>query len=195
MVPRAVFIQNLSLIAHHKKISGSVVECGVWRGGMIAAIAQAFGKDRNYVLFDSFEGLPQAKAIDGKLAIEWQQDTTSLIYFDNCTAEIKWAQEAMQKSGATNVSINRGWFTNTLPNYSATEPIAVLRLDGDWYDSTMDCLVHLYPKVASGGIIVIDDYYIWDGCSKAVHDYLSQNESSARIKQFRNGYIHYIVKP
>lgn len=194
MVPKTLFVQNLSLIIHHKSIKGCVVECGVWRGGMIAAIAQTFGNDRNYHLFDSFEGLPDAKPVDGSAAIEWQKNTNSETYFDNCSAEMKWATAAMEKSKSTHFTIHKGWFNQTLPAFTTDEQIAVLRLDGDWYESTMDCLVNLYPKVAQGGIIVIDDYYLWDGCSKAVHDYLSSNKLSSRISQFRNGHVHYIVK-
>ena len=86
----------------------------------------------------------------------------------------------------------KGWFSDTVPHHP-NQPIALLRLDGDWYDSTMVCLQNLYPKVVTGGIIIIDDYYSWDGCSKAVHDYLSSIQSVSRILTGFNR-IAYIVK-
>jgi hypothetical protein len=66
-------------------------------------------------------------------------------------------------------------------------------LDGDWYDSTMDCLANLFNKVNKGGIIIVDDYYVWDGCSRAVHDYLSKNNLTEKIRQSEAG-ICYIIK-
>ncbi|MEO8414423.1 MAG: TylF/MycF/NovP-related O-methyltransferase [Ginsengibacter sp.] len=71
--------------------------------------------------------------------------------------------------------------------------IAVLRLDGDWYESTMSCLKFLFPKVVPGGMIIIDDCHIWEGCTKAVHDYLSNFERPERICQFENK-TAYIIK-
>lgn len=196
MIPEKEFIQNLELTTQFKKVQGIVVECGVWRGGMSAAIADVLGSERSYYLFDSFAGLPPAKSIDGEGAIAWQNNKSSETYYDNCSAEMKWAQEAMSLSAGKNTCIIiKGWFNETLSKFDPNEKIAVLRLDGDWYDSTMECLNSLYPKVNSGGLIIIDDYYLWDGCAKAVHDYLSKNEIPARIKQFNNGNIHYIVKP
>jgi hypothetical protein len=74
MIPKNTFIENLKLCRNLSTIHGCVVECGVWRGGMIASIAEILGKDRNYYLFDSFEGLPEAKEIDGKDALAWQRN-------------------------------------------------------------------------------------------------------------------------
>ena len=85
-----------------------------------------------------------------------------------------------------------GWFDTTTANTEINEPIAILRLDGDWYDSTWVCLENLYPKVVENGLIIIDDYYAWDGCSRAVHDYLSKNNLPLRISQTKHG-VCYIV--
>ena len=65
----------------------------------------------------------------------------------------------------------KGWFAETLPFFNPPAPIAILRLDGDWYDSTFQCLTHLYHWVAPGGVIIVDDYYAWEGCARAVHDF------------------------
>ena len=71
--------------------------------------------------------------------------------------------------------------------------IAVLRLDGDWYDSTMLCLEHLLPLAVPGGLMLIDDYYTWDGCARAVHDYLSREQAAERIEKTSGG-VAYIVR-
>ena len=69
-----------------------------------------------------------------------------------------------------------------------------MRLDADWYSSTATCLNYLYDKVIPGGLIIIDDYYAWDGCSKAIHDFLSKNKLDDRVRQFRGKKIGYIIK-
>ncbi len=194
MIPFENFVANLELCEKFKDRKGCVVECGVWRGGMSASMAEVFGNDRTYYLFDSFEGLPDAKEIDGKEALQWQKDKNAPNYFNNCTAEIEFARKAMSLSKADKVEIIKGWFNETLPTAKINEPIAVLRLDGDWYDSTMDCMENLYPKVIEGGLVLMDDYYFWDGFSKAIHDYLSKNKLPVRINQWSNSNLYYIVK-
>ena len=190
MIPEQTFVENLKLCKRFSHVNGCIIECGVWRGGMIAAISEILGNDRNYYLFDSFEGLPKAKEIDGDSAIEWQNNKEGSFYYDNCKAEIDYAYKAMELSGAKKHQIIKGWFSETLPKFELEEEIAILRLDGDWYDSTMQCLTVLYPMVAKGGLIIVDDYYTWDGCSRAVHDYLSKQELPDRIYQiYGNSYI------
>lgn len=195
MIPKWIFIDNLYLIhLHARELKGDVVECGVWKGGMSAGMAFLEGNNRKYYLFDSFEGLPDAKEIDGEKALEWQNDTTSSQYFDNCTADVSYAQNIMKKTDV-GYQIIKGWFDKTLPIFSEEYQggIAILRLDGDWYESTMVALKHLYPKVVDKGLIILDDYHAWAGCSRAVHDYLSQQNSKSRVYQSRNG-IAYIIK-
>lgn len=194
MIPFENFTANLELCEEFKDTEGCVVECGVWRGGMSAAMTEVLGNSRTYYLFDSFEGLPDAKEIDGKEALQWQKDKNAPNYFNNCAAEIEYAQEAMSLSKADHVEIIKGWFNETLPSAKLDEPIAVLRLDGDWYDSTMDCMENLYPKVVEGGLVLMDDYYFWDGFSKAIHDYLSKNKLPVRINQWKNSNLYYLLK-
>lgn len=181
MIPESTYIKNL-LIAHRAlNQEGCIVECGVWRGGMIAGIADLLGASRKYYLFDSFEGLPPAKPIDGEAALAWQSNENSPLYHDNNSAKREFAEKAMAMSAATNFEIVKGWFEKTLPQFTPSAQIAVLRLDADWFDSTLVCLECLSPYMAKKGIIILDDYYTWDGCSKAVHYFLSRNESSMKI--------------
>jgi O-methyltransferase len=190
MITRGTFIQNLMLCRKSAPKSGCIIECGVWRGGMSAAMADMLPGRRHY-LFDSFEGLPPAKDIDGASAIAWQRDVGSPAYFDNCRAERSFAETAMRMSAAGRFELVQGWFSQTLPGFVPEELIAVLRLDGDWYESTMDCLNALYPHVAEGGLVIIDDYYAWDGCARAVHDYLSAHKLADRIRNYR-GVCHIV---
>jgi O-methyltransferase len=192
MVPRESFLQNLELCRTFGHVDGDFVECGVWRGGMSAAIAEVLGKERSVHLFDSFAGLPPAQEIDGKEALDWQRNTTAPGYFDNCAAEERYVVEAMRLAGHTRYTLHRGWFEKTIPGALRT-PIGILRLDGDWYDSIRICLEHLFPLVSEGGIVVLDDYYTWDGCSRAVHDYLSATRSPSRVHQWRD-HVAYILK-
>lgn len=171
MVPETAYVENLALGALVKDIPGDVVECGVWRGGMIGGIATVLGNSRKYWLFDSFEGLPPAREIDGIAALEWQSDTQGRNYYDNCSAEEGFARQAMRLSGCDDVEFVKGWFKDTV-HQAPVSRIALLRLDGDWYDSTITCLEAFYSRVANGGVTIIDDYYQWDGCSRAVHSTL-----------------------
>jgi len=193
MIPKNIFIENLALCNKIKNLTGCIVECGVYRGGMIAAMAELLGTKKSYYLFDSFKGLPSAQNIDGQKAKNWQSDKQSPHYFNNCKAEIEFAQKAMEMSGVKKYKLIKGWFSETMSNFKPDNKIAVLRLDGDWYKSTKECLNCLYKYVAKNGIIIIDDYYTWEGCSKAIHDFLSENKLSDRIYQSNNG-VCYIIK-
>jgi len=188
MIPEAGYLRNLALVQNFSHVQGTVVECGVWRGGMIAGIATLLGSDREYHLFDSFEGLPPAREIDGQSAIAWQADKNSPGYYDNCSAEESEATAAMKLAGTQHFILHKGWFDKSIPSWSkSAAPIAVLRLDCDWYDSMMVCLNHLMPRLTPGGIVIVDDYYGWDGCTKAVHEYLAASKKPLRMRQFLHG--------
>jgi O-methyltransferase len=125
MIPRGGYVANLALCDQSRHLPGAVVECGTWKGGMIAGVGTLFNDDRDYYLFDSFEGLPAPQDIDkdarGQSAKTWQANSNH-----NCRAAESFAQRAMLLSGARNVHIIKGWFNETLPNYSG-QPIAILR--------------------------------------------------------------------
>src|SRR5262245_56209690 len=89
------YLDNLRLAAKCSALPGDVVECGVWKGGMIGGIAEVLGTGPKYYLFDSFEGLPLVRDIDGEAAKAWQADAGSPGYFDNCRADEAFAVEAM----------------------------------------------------------------------------------------------------
>ena len=196
MIPKWAFIENLAILHHLGTQShGAFVECGTWKGGMSAAMLNIGGPNREYHFFDSFEGLPPVQPIDGPLAAQWMADKTSADYHDNCTANHEEFCRLLgqQPVPGERVHIHKGWFKDTLQHFP-DQSIAVLRLDGDWYDSTMECLQWLFPKVVNGGVIIIDDYIALDGCVRAVHEYLSRNGLISRITRTPYTSVTYLVK-
>jgi O-methyltransferase len=185
MISEGIYMGNLELASSINKVSGVIVECGVWRGGMIAGIADVLGGNRRYYLFDSFQGLPPVKEIDGAAARAWQADINSPGYHNNCTASEEEAQLAMSRSAASNYHIVKGWFNETLPHANLQGPIALLRIDADWYESTKCILDNLALQMAPGGLIAVDDYYTWEGCTLAINEFAALHKW--QIRQSRDG--------
>ncbi len=178
------------------KTEGAFVECGTWRGGASFLMAKRLayhGIDRPVWMFDSFEGLPAPKEIDGPGAMAWSQDTSSSNY-DNCRADVEQVKADAARLGLSDqVRIVEGWFDETLAAHrDKIGPIALLRIDADWYDSVTKCFQVLFDAVVPGGLVVVDDYYDWDGASRAVHDYLSAHKSAARIRTTPCGECAYL---
>jgi O-methyltransferase len=187
-------IEFLIRAAHYivqQEIAGDWVECGVWQGGCAAALRLAENafqaqSQRHLHLFDSYAGLPPVQPIDGPMAARWQQATDDPNYFDNCAASLELVQQNFKQLDilTESVQFHPGWFETTVPNFAQANPeakIAILRLDGDWYESTKVCLEHLYPLVVDKGIVIIDDYYAWDGCALAVHEFLGAHRLNHRL--------------
>jgi hypothetical protein len=161
-------------------VPGAFVECGVWRGGSAAVIGLAIrhsGQPRDLHLFDSFEGLPEPTDKDGIAAKEYSGGRAAgkLKSINQCEAGLGEVQSFLLGAlgfDRSRTHFHAGWFQNTLPVIAPQlGPIALLRLDGDWYDSTRLCLEHLYPRVSPGGVVVMDDYWAWEGCRKATDEY------------------------
>lgn len=177
-----------------KPVQGAIVECGTWKGGASLAMLMAGriqGHGRRVHMFDSFQGLPPATEADGPAALRWQQDTGSKEYYDNCTASRQEVEEMLASFGfvvGTDAIIYSGLFASTLPLAAHrfrvdNQQIALLRLDCDWYDSTSLCLEQFGPLLAPGAAVIVDDYYAWDGCARAVHEYLAGHDLPYRIRQ------------
>jgi O-methyltransferase len=194
MIPRPNFYDNLALIdLIANRSHAAFVECGTWKGGMSAAMISLGGKSRQYHFFDSFQGLPPTSEEDGEQAKNWQADGTAANFFNNCTADLQVFMKVIKLAHeCPEPKVYAGWFDKTVPS-AETGPIALLRLDGDWYESTMTCLEHLFPKLVSGGFCIIDDYDYWEGCTRAVHDYLSQKKLTASIQRTPYARVAYIV--
>jgi len=199
MIERSAFIDNLRL-AHRVANSGDVtigaiVECGTWRGGMAAGLMTVCGPERDYYFFDSFRGLPPAGIEDGEAAVEWQRNTTGPRYFGNCTATREEFVDVVNRVGfpAERVKVYEGFFNEVFPRV-AVPPIAVLRLDADWYESTMLCLEKFWDLVVPCGVIIVDDYYDWEGCRKAVHRFLAMRGAVEAIRITFPGQVCYLAK-
>ena len=149
---------------------GAFVECGVWKGGCIATmawVAKQANSDRNIWLFDSFQGLPEPTDEDGPGA--WAYVSDYAVREESARVLLTSRLGIKQE----NVHIVKGWFHDTLPGISlSVGPISILRLDGDFYDSTKCCLENLYDNVVDGGYVIIDDYGCWKGCRKATDEFI-----------------------
>jgi len=152
-------------------VEGDFVETGVWRGGVIILMAALLEEnecvDRKIWAFDSFQGLPKPNPT------KYPNDKGNKLYKINLLSASM--EEVINNFNEYNISTERvifrkGWFKDTLPEHEI-EKISLLRLDGDYYESTMLSLEHLYPKVTKGGYIIIDDYNAFVYCKKAVDDY------------------------
>jgi O-methyltransferase len=193
VVPAGVaFAAQCAAEAARSGRGGAIVECGVWRGGtsfaMLLAQREAVGRVVCPVhMLDSFQGLPPAGGRDGPLAHAWQAGESPDDPDANCRAEEAAVRTARDAFGFTEAEapIHRGWFRDTVgplaDRLRDAGGIALLRLDGDWYDSTVECLEALLPVVQEGATVIIDDYYAWDGCARAVHDTLSRHDLAYRI--------------
>ena len=166
---------------------GDFVECGVWRGGSAFLVADLLRRqrvqDRKVWLFDSFEGHRAPEEIDGEPARSYVASTDSAEYFDNCRVPVEDVQRSAQELGlGAYTEIVKGWFDDSLPaTRERIGPIALLRVDCDWYASVRTCLEQLYDQVSTGGFVIFDDYYDWDGCTVAVHEFLAERRLPHRI--------------
>lgn len=175
--------------------SGAVVECGTWRGGMSAGLMKVGGLGRPYLFCDSFAGLPPPEEIDGPDALAWARDTTGARYFNNCRASVGEFVQTMRTAGFPEgpYELIRGYYADSLPPLPVP-PVSVLRLDCDWYASTTQCLEKFWPSVLPGGLVLIDDYYDWAGCRKAVHAFLAAHDRPEAIRRFPGAGFAYILK-
>jgi O-methyltransferase len=162
-------------------IAGDIVECGVWKGGSMAAIAktllQVHDLKRKLYLFDTFEGMSEPTANDldysGKNAFTLLAEQPR---FKCDGAPLEGVRKVLYDTGYPKERIHfvQGKVEETIP-VSAPESISLLRLDTDWYESTKHELVHLFPRLARNGVIIIDDYGHWKGCRQACDEYFLQN--------------------
>jgi len=188
-LPRLDNTQNCIEQVLKDNIPGDLIETGAWRGGMailMKAVLEANGvKDRCVWVADSFEGMPKPKnASDG-----W--DLSSLSYLKVSLDEVKdnFAKFDLLDS---QVRFLKGWFCDTLPA-APIDRLAVLRLDGDLYTSTMDTLNALYDKVSPGGFVIVDDYNSWPACKRAVDEFLSTRSIAAEIRKIDSDAVYWRV--
>jgi hypothetical protein len=167
-----------------RRLPGAIVECGVWRGGSMMAAALTLLRlgitDRELYLFDTFEGMTEPGEEDVKHTGERAADVMAQSSRDSnywAIAPLEQVREAVLGVGYPEERIHfvKGPVEETLPEHAPDE-IALLRLDTDWYGSTKHELEHLYPRLANGGVLILDDYGYWGGVRKAVDEYLAAND-------------------
>ncbi|HEV2370140.1 MAG TPA: TylF/MycF/NovP-related O-methyltransferase [Acidimicrobiales bacterium] len=185
---RLVALMDATSYVVQRGIPGAIVECGVWRGGSVLATIEVLlhlgVSDRDVCLYDTFEGMTEPTEADtsafeqersavaswaryqrqGRRAWDW--------FFDPGVFNLEDVRQLLHKTGYPSERIHFivGRVEDTLPD-QVPESIALLRLDTDWYESTRHELVHLYPNLAEGGVLIIDDYGHWDGARRAVDEY------------------------
>jgi O-methyltransferase len=167
---RLVHLQGLVEDVVRRDVSGDLMETGVWRGGaviLMRAALEVFGdRTRSVFAADSFQGLPppDPARYPADLGLDLHR-------FDELAVSLDTVKSNLARYGWLDdrVKFVVGWFEESLPT-APVERLAILRLDGDLYASTTHALDALYPKVSTGGYVVIDDYSI-DACRRATHDY------------------------
>ena len=186
---------------HRFQVPGSVVECGVWRGGSMHAVARTLtalgAQDRDLYLYDTFEGMTEPgdkdRRHDGKPAAQILDGTDK-------TARV-WAVaslEDVQAGFATvpypseRVHYVKGPIEQTIPA-QMPDQIAILRLDTDWYESTAHEFEHLYPRLVSGGVLMIDDYGFWKGSREATDEFMERTGERLLLVRMDSGRV--AVKP
>lgn len=164
-----------------RRIPGDLMETGVWRGGaaiLMRAILKVNGvTDRLVWAADSFEGLPEPSPEKYPLdaSLEFNR-------FKELAVSLEEVQRNFSRYNLLDEQVRflKGWFRDSLPD-APVKRLAVLRLDGDLYESTSDALTHLYPKLERGGYVIIDDYGDIPACKQAVTDYRTTHHIKEEI--------------
>ena len=189
-------VHALAAAAEARGLPGAFVECGVWRGGcaaVLAAQARSGGTGRLTWLFDSFEGLPEPSAEDGAAAARYAggRAAGALAPIGRCVgplADVRRLLFGTLGIPEAAVRLVPGWFQDSLPaSREAIGPIALLRLDGDWYASTRVCLEQLYDQVVPGGYVILDDYGDWEGCRRATDEFLAARGLQVELEVIDRG--------
>jgi len=178
-------LRNLRELMSHtisEQVPGDFVETGAWRGGAciyMRAVLKVFGiVDRSIWVADSFAGLPRPDPTRYPTQDQGDMHHT----FTELAVSLEAVQENFRKYDLLDdqVKFLKGWFKDTLP-VAPIDRIAILRLDGDMYASTMDALQALGHKVSPGGFVIVDDFGAVEGCRKAIADYRQQRGIDAPI--------------
>jgi hypothetical protein len=161
-------------------IPGDIIETGAWRGGAAiftrAVLAAYDVRDRIVWVADSFQGMPvpDPKSYPADAGLDLSGEARLAVSLEE-------TQRNFRRYGFLDDQVRflKGWFKDTLP-HAPIERLAILRLDGDLYESTTDALTHLYPRVSSGGYVIVDDYW-FPACRRAVEDYRAAHGISDEI--------------
>jgi O-methyltransferase len=184
---------DVTATVERERLPGSIAECGVWSGGGVGLMAlaslRAGASHRRFHLFDSFEGLPAPSIEDEDILQRFRMSNPGVELNDRRNGSLEPIgacvgadADAVRKFLTRQLGIpssqlvfHVGWFQDTIPAVrDSLGPLAVLRVDGDWYDSTRVCLDNLYDAVVETGFVIIDDYGTFSGCRRAVDELLER---------------------
>jgi O-methyltransferase len=184
-VPRLQSVIDSVRYCVARELPGAFAECGVWRGGsvlaMILTLLDLGVNDRDIYLYDTFEGMTRPTEHDTSAlhppALETWAETGGRPYRELFDPDVFTEAAVLDTLLATGYSrerlhLSRGPVEETLPA-QAPDRLALLRLDTDWYESTRHELVHLYPRLSDGGVLIVDDYGHWEGARRAVDEYFA----------------------
>jgi O-methyltransferase len=171
-------LQACILDVIERGVPGDVIETGVWRGGatiFMRAVLKAYADTGRIVwVADSFEGLPEPDAERFPIEAQAHQGPVMKKAFKHFAAGLDEVKRNFKAYGLLDDQVRfvKGWFKDTLPS-APIKALAVMRLDGDYYESTMDALINLYDRLSIGGYAIIDDYGedTWTYCRRAVDDF------------------------
>ncbi len=178
----AALCEAVRYVARYE-IPGAIVECGVWKGGSMMAVAETLlqlgATDCELFLFDTFAGMPPPGAYDARFTGESAADILDAPDERErvlATASLEEVRKNVLGVGydPRRVHFVQGLVEETIPQ-RAPEQIALLRLDTDWYESTRHELTHLYPRLSRGGVLIIDDYGCWLGARRATDEYIEEH--------------------
>jgi len=175
-------IQTCYEAVRRDEVLGDLIETGVWRGGasifMRALLAAYDDVDRHVWVADSFRGLPQPDAIRYPADVGDRHHTAGALAVGRAEVAQNFAAYGLLDN---RVHFVEGWFRDTLSTIAA-QRFSIVRLDGDMYESTMQALSELYPRLSPGGFLIVDDFGAVPGCATAVTDYRAQHGITERIE-------------
>jgi hypothetical protein len=168
-------------------IPGDFIECGVWRGGSSMAAALALrelgDESRELYLYDTYEGMSAPTGEDVDIAGQTADKKFSERQLTDdssewCRSPIDDVRQNLESTGYPpgKVHFIKGKVQDTIPGTMPAGPVAILRLDTDWYESTRHEMQHLYPRLAKSGVLILDDYGYWQGARKAVDEYFAAHK-------------------
>jgi O-methyltransferase len=182
---RVISLCEATQYVHKNNIEGDIVECGVWRGGSMLAVAETLiicnNTSKSLYLYDTFDGMPPPSKNDTDMnGMKAEYLLKNASKSDNksiwCYASLDDVKSVLSTSDYPSSKIHyiKGMVEQTIPK-NLPDKISILRLDTDWYESTKHELNHLFPRLTKGGVLILDDYGHWQGAKKAVDEYIQKN--------------------
>lgn len=177
-------LRRLATLINLHDIEGDFVECGTYKGGSAAMLATVLTSKRHLWLYDSFEGMPDTKPIDGEDA---KKRVGSRVASEEDVVQVLTSVGL----SSTQYTIRKGWFNQTFRE-PLPRKVAFLHCDADWYDSTLIVLETFYPLIPEGGCVVLDDFGYWEGCREAYYDFCFKCGEKPLLERLGNTQAYWI---